>query len=95
MSDFTITHGHFLTQHDRIQAEAEYEAWIDSQAADPLPVPTCGMCSSFVSDRKFKTTDGKEFISPSHCKAKAFCDIPALHKATDEACPLFDYDCPF
>jgi hypothetical protein len=99
MSDYTITHGHLLDERDRIQVEAEFEDWIDSCSQEPeaLPVPTCGMCVSFVPDRRFKTVDGKEFVSPSHCKARALADLPPFYKASDSAenCPFFDYDCPF
>jgi|GEM_PF-1482930 len=98
MSDYTITHGHLLEDRDRIQAEAEFEEWINSfPPDDAIAIPTCGMCVSFVPDRSVKTLEGKEFISPSHCKQRAIADLPPFYKASDSAekCPYFDYDCPF
>jgi Pyruvate/2-oxoacid:ferredoxin oxidoreductase delta subunit len=98
MSDYTITHGHLQEQQERAQADAELEEWIDSfPARDTIAIPTCGMCKSFIPDRSFKTLDGKAFISPSHCKARAVADLPPFYKASDSAekCPYFDYDYPF
>lgn len=98
MSDYTITHGHLLDERDRIQAEAEFEEWIDSfPPEDTIAVPTCGMCTNFVPDRRFKTSEGKEFIAASHCKHRALADLPPFYKASASAenCPFFDYDYPF
>ena len=103
MSEYTTTHGHLLDERDRIQAEAEFEAWIDSgsQELETLPVPTCGMCVHFVPERcftrRFTSPVGEKIISPSHCRKRALADLPPFYKASDSAedCPFFDYDCPF
>lgn len=93
--DYYATNGHFLEERDRVQAEAEFEKWIDSFTEEVLPVPTCSMCTSFVPNRLLETLSGKDTLSPSHCKAKALADLPPFKKAADPACDLFDYDYPF
>lgn len=93
--DYLSTSIHFLEDRDRIQAEAEFERWIDSFTEEPLPTPTCSLCSSFIPDRAVKTLTGEDIVSPSHCKARALADLPPFKKAVDPACELFNYDCPF
>jgi hypothetical protein len=92
--DYLTTHGHLDDRH----FQADFDDWLNSlpQEPEPIAIPTCGMCVYFVPDRRFQAvSDGREIISPSHCKKRALADLPPFYKASDSAenCPFFDYDC--
>jgi Pyruvate/2-oxoacid:ferredoxin oxidoreductase delta subunit len=96
MSDYTVTHA----DYDKHHRDQDFEAWLDSLPPEPeaIAVPTCGMCVYFVPDRRFQAvSDGREIISPSHCKKRALADLPPFYKASDSAenCSFFEYDYPF